>query len=77
MPNTHGRNRLDDLIDCLETLHHDAHEIFDAHTATLLLDAPEGSTFGQVKLREIIEPAGRTIDYIAALKLLNKKVKAK
>jgi hypothetical protein len=77
MPNMPSceRNRLDSIIDGLERLYRDAHEIFDSHCAVLLNRAPYGTSFGAIKRREIFEPAGTALDYVAALKHLNKKIK--
>jgi hypothetical protein len=69
-------NRLDDIAACLETLHRDAEAIFAAHCAEVLYHSKDASP-EQIRLREIVEPAGQSLNYIAALKLLNKKIKAK
>jgi hypothetical protein len=66
-------NRLDTIIATLERLYREAHQIFDAHCVVVLDRAPYGTSFGTIKRKEIFEPAGTALDYIAALKHLNEK----
>jgi hypothetical protein len=65
--------RIDNIIKELERLHADAQGIFDAHIDYVRCRAPSVS-FGALKSREIAKPAGNTIDYIAALKIVRKKI---
>jgi hypothetical protein len=65
--------RLDNLIKELERLHTDAQDIFDAHIDFVRSRAPS-VPFGVMKFREIAGPAGNTIDYVAALKIVRKKI---
>ena len=65
--------RLDRIIAELEKLHNEANDIFDAHVDVVMCDLPRGTSFGVTKFREIAEPAGLTINYIKALKLLRDK----
>ena len=65
--------RLDHIISELERLHTDAQDIFDAHIDYVRCRAPS-VPFGTLKFREIAGPAGNTIDYVAALKIVRKKI---
>jgi hypothetical protein len=71
----HTVTRLDRIISELERLHGDAQEIFDTHIDVLLRDKPHGTSFGVTKLSELAEPAGSTLDYVRALKLVRERVK--
>jgi hypothetical protein len=62
--------RLDRIIAELEKLHNEANDIFDAHVDVVMCDLPRGTSFGVTKLREIAEPAGLTLNYVKALKLI-------
>jgi hypothetical protein len=62
--------RLDRIIAELEKLHNEANDIFDAHVDVVMCDLPRGTSFGVTKLREITEPAGLTLNYVKALKLI-------
>jgi hypothetical protein len=65
--------RLDKIIEELERLHDDAQGIFDAHVDYLRTEMP-GVPFGTVKHSEITGPAGNTVNYIAALKIVRKSI---
>lgn len=65
--------RLDNIIEQLETLHKDAQGIFDAHVDCIMCGLPPGTSFGDVKRREIAIPAGSALNYVAALKMLREK----
>jgi hypothetical protein len=67
-------SRLDRIITELEKLQSEANDIFDAHVDVVMCDLPRGTSFGATKLREIAEPAGLTINYVKALKLLRDKL---
>jgi hypothetical protein len=62
-------SRLDRIIGELDRLHRDADQIFDAHVICILRDLPPDTSFGVTKYR-FLEPAGRAINYIEALKLV-------
>ena len=61
--------RLDRIINELQRLHDDADKILDAHVNCVLRDLPPASSFGATKYR-VLEPAGRALNYINALKLV-------
>jgi hypothetical protein len=65
--------RIDNIIQELERLHTDAQGIFDAHIDYVRYRAPS-VPFGVLKSREIAGPAGSAIDYIAALKIVRRKI---
>ena len=65
--------RIDRIIQDLERLHADAQDIFDAHVDVLRYRAPS-VPFGVLKSREIAGPAGNTVNYIAALKIVRKSI---
>jgi hypothetical protein len=65
--------RLDDIIARLEKLHKEAQGIFDAHIDRVMRDYPPGTSFGWLKAKEITIPAGSTLNYIAALRMLREK----
>jgi hypothetical protein len=65
--------RIDNIIKELERLHTDAHGIFDAHVDYVRTQT-QGVPFGVVKHGEITAPAGNALDYIAALKIVRKKI---
>ena len=65
--------RIDNTIKELERLHADAQDIFDAHVDYVRTETP-GVPFGVVKLYEIAAPAGNALDYVAALKIVRKKI---
>jgi hypothetical protein len=64
--------RVDDIIAQLERLYQDANGIFDAYIEERRFQSPVIS-FGVLKAREIAEPAGSSMNYLAALKLLRGK----
>jgi hypothetical protein len=66
--------RIDHMISELERLHSDAQVIFDAHVDYLLCHDPK-ALFGDVKYKEIAKPAGSALNYIAALKLVRKRIR--
>jgi hypothetical protein len=65
--------RLDHIIKELERLHHAAQDIFDAHIDFVSCRNP-GIPFGILKSREIARPAGNSLDYIKALKVVRSKI---
>ena len=65
--------RLDRIIKELERLHADAQGIFDAHIDYVRCREPS-VPFGVLKCREIAGPAGSALNYIAALKIVRKKI---
>ena len=73
MATTPSVTRLDRIIRELETLHRDAQGIFDAHTDYLRTNM-QGVPFGTVKHSEITGPAGNTVNYIAALRIVRKGI---
>ena len=62
--------RVQQIIDQLEDLHRQAHEIFDARVEVILAGQPYGTSVGATKVNCIFAPAGQTLDYIKALKNL-------
>ena len=62
--------RVQQTIDQLEELHQQAHEIFDARVEVILAGQPYGTSFGATKVNCIFAPAGRTLNYVQALKNL-------
>jgi hypothetical protein len=62
--------RVQQIIDQLEELHRQAHEIFDARVEVILSGQPHGTSVGATKVNCIFAPAGRTLDYVQALKNL-------
>ena len=67
--------RLDNIIQELERLHRDAHDIIDAHVDSVRCQMP-GIPFGVLKSREIAQPAGNSLNYINALKIVREKITA-
>ena len=65
--------RLDRIIAELERLHDDAQDIFDAHIDFVRCRMPE-VPFGVLKSREIAGPAGNSLNYINALKIVRQKI---
>lgn len=65
--------RLDNIIKELERLHGDAQDIFDAHIEVVRCQTP-GIPFGVLKSCEIASPAGSSLNYIAALKIVREKI---
>jgi hypothetical protein len=65
--------RLDNIVRELERLHADAQGILNAHVDYLLAKSPKES-FGALKYREIAEPAGSALNYIAALKIVRQRI---
>ena len=68
--------RLDNIIKDLERLHNDAHDIIDAHVDSVRCQVP-GIPFGVLKSREIAQPAGNSLNYINALKIVRQKITGK
>jgi hypothetical protein len=66
-------SRLDRIIAELEQLHRDAHDIVDAHIDALYHQSP-GIPFGVLKSRESAQPAGNSLNYINALKVVRQKL---
>jgi hypothetical protein len=65
--------RLDRIIRELEQLHKEAQDIFNAHIDFVRCQSP-GIPFGVLKACEIATPAGSTLNYIAALKIVREKI---
>ena len=65
--------RLDRIIRELEQLHKEAQDIFDAHVDVMRCQSP-GLSWGVLKSCEIATPAGSTLNYIAALKIVREKI---
>jgi hypothetical protein len=65
--------RLDHIIKEFERLQQDTQEIFDHHVDYLKCSSPT-VPFGTLKSREITGPAGSDINYVAALKILRRKI---
>ena len=65
--------RLDNIIRELERLYKDAHDIINAHIVFVRCQSP-GIPFGVLKACEIATPAGSSLDYIAALKIVREKI---
>ena len=62
--------RVQQIIDQLEELHRQAHEIFDARVEVILAGQPYGTSVGATKVNCIFAPAGSTLNYVKALKNL-------
>jgi hypothetical protein len=62
--------RVQQIIDQLEELHQQAHEIFDARVEVILAGQPYGTSFGATKVNCIFAPSGSTLDYVKALQNL-------
>jgi hypothetical protein len=67
-------SRLDRIVKELERLHAEAKQIFDSHINHVVARHPGPAPIEVVKYHWIDEPAGRTLDYIAALKLVRCRV---
>jgi hypothetical protein len=67
-------SRLDSIIGQLEKLYADSQNIFDAHVDCVMRDCPRGTSFGQLKAREITTPAGSALNYVKALKIVRDKI---
>jgi hypothetical protein len=68
--------RLDRIIRELEQLHDEAQGIFDAHVEVLRCQTPQ-VPFGSIKMCEIAAPAGSSLNYIRALKIVREKITGK
>jgi hypothetical protein len=66
--------RIDRIIRELERLQAEAQDIFNAHVDYVLAKTPSVIPFGTLKSREIAGPAGNTINYVVALKIVRKKI---
>jgi hypothetical protein len=66
--------RIDRIITQLEGLYGEAQDIFNAHVDYVLAKDRSIKSFGEMKLREIAQPAGNTINYVAALKIVRRKI---
>jgi hypothetical protein len=71
--NTSSVGRLDKIVLELERLQADAQDIVDSHVDYLCCKSPR-VPFGTLKFREIAVPAGSTMDYVAALKIVRKSI---
>lgn len=71
MPRDVGR--LDSIITNLERLQKDANEIINTYTDGFLCNAAPGVSWGATK-HWLVAPAGSTLNYVAALKLLREKL---
>jgi hypothetical protein len=67
--------KLDRIIVDLENLQSDAQDLIDAHVDRLASKYPQGTSWGVIKCREIAEPAGSTLDLVAALRLVKEQIK--
>ena len=65
--------RLDRIINELERLHDEAQDILDAHIEVERCRIP-GIPFGTIKMCEIAGPAGSSLNYIKALKIVREKI---
>ena len=64
-----SNSRIDRIVDDLNKLHGEAHEIFNSRVDVLLCELPRGTSFGETKY-QMLEPAGLSIDYIKALEII-------
>ena len=76
MAHTPDVSRLDRIIAELKVLHDHAHDIIDAHVDSLHHQAP-GVPFGVLKSQEIAQPAGNSLNYVNALRIVRKKLTGK
>jgi hypothetical protein len=65
--------RLDRIIRELQQLHDEAQGIYDAHIEVECCRSPS-VPFGTVKMCEIAGPAGSSLNYIKALKIVRGKI---
>jgi hypothetical protein len=70
---TPSTSRIDRIIKSLEGLHAEAQDIFNAHIDFARCREPS-VPFGTLKSREIAGPAGNALNYVAALKIVRKKI---
>jgi hypothetical protein len=66
-------SRLDRIVATLEQAQQEANDILDSYIEERLHHYQSGTTFGSVKARELAAPAGSTINYAEALKLVRRK----
>ena len=66
-------SRLDRIVTTLEQAIREANDILDSYIDARLHRYPCGTTFGHVKSVELGGPAGSTMDYAKALKIIRKK----
>jgi hypothetical protein len=66
--------RIDRIIKELEGLYGEAQDIFNAHVDYALAKDRSVISFGEMKTREIARPAGSTMNYVSALKIVRKKI---
>jgi hypothetical protein len=76
MTRTPDVSRLDRIIAELKVLHDQASDILDAHVDSLCCQQP-GIPFGVLKSREIAQPAGNSLNYINALRIVRKRITGK
>lgn len=62
--------RLDRIVADLERLQKDADEILNVYTDQLMTNAPNGTSWGVTKYKQLAVSAGSTINRVAALKIL-------
>lgn len=66
-------SRLDRIVATLEQAQREANDILDSYVDERLHCYPSGTTFGHVKVMELARPAGSTINYAEALKLVRRE----
>ena len=66
-------SQINRIIQEMEGLRAEAQDIFDAHIDYVQCQAPS-TPFGTLKHREIAVRAGNTMDYVAALRIVRKKI---
>jgi hypothetical protein len=76
MTRTPDVSRLDRIVAELQVLHDQAQDILDSHVDVLCCQQP-GIPFGVLKSREIAQPAGNSLNYINALRIVRKKLTGK
>jgi hypothetical protein len=62
--------RLDRIVADLERLQIEADEILNTYTDQLMTNVPYGTSWGVTKYKQLANPAGSTINRVAALKML-------
>jgi hypothetical protein len=65
--------RLNNIIAGLDRLQREANEILDGHVRVLMHSKPYGTSFGLTKMETFL-PAGTTLNYAAALKIVRDSI---
>lgn len=66
-------SKIERIVEQLQQLYAEADKILDSHVDAVMRDRPPGTSFGATRF-EVLHPAGRALDYVGALRLIQNQI---